>query len=98
MSAALQKPAPVAWAGESDGLTATALDAPDEPDESDASDVDDVEDAEDAALVVGLSAGWAELPETLPHPARTTVSTAPAPTTPARAIVFGTMVMRLLLW
>jgi hypothetical protein len=96
MSAALQKPASVAWAGESDGLTTTALDAPDEPADPDESDVEGVEGVEGEAFVVGLSAGCAGLPEPLPHAVRTTVSTAPAPTTPTRAIVFGTMVMHLL--
>src|SRR3982074_736016 len=95
MSAALQKPAPTfAWAGESDELTTTAFDA---PDALDAPDAPDAPDEEDESLAVGLSAGCAGLPEPLPHPVRTTVSTTPAPTTPTCAILFGTMVMHLLL-
>jgi hypothetical protein len=91
MSAALQKPSST-FAGvlsstfgcvsELDALPAAGLGVPDE------------EDVEDEALVVGLAAGW-ELPEPLPHPVRTTVSTAPAPTTPT---CFRTMVMHLLVW
>jgi hypothetical protein len=93
MSAALQKPSStfarvlsstIGCVSELDGPPATGLGVPDE------------EDVEDEALVVGLAAGCAEPPEPLPHPVRTTVSTAPAPTTPTCVILFRTMVMHLL--